>query len=91
MSGKVAPLFDDLPHSKKHAILAGLPHRAMVCAPVAADPAAIADQKFTWQYAIEWRLVRAGTARYDVDSGNHLHSRAICISNLRDWYPSCTA
>lgn len=35
----------------------------VVCSPIAADPAAIVGQKSTWQYAIEWRLVRAGTAR----------------------------
>jgi hypothetical protein len=35
----------------------------VVCSPVSADPAAIAGQKSTWQYAIEWRLVQAGTAR----------------------------
>ena len=35
----------------------------VVCSLVAADPAAITGQKSTWQYAIEWRLVHAGTAR----------------------------
>ena len=31
--------------------------------PVAAEPASAAEQKSAWQYAVEWRLVRAGTAR----------------------------
>ena len=63
MCGKVAPLFDDLPHSKDHAILAGSASPRWWSAPAsAADPAAITSQKSTWQYAIEWRLVRAGTA-----------------------------
>jgi hypothetical protein len=28
-----------------------------------ADPGTASDQKFTWEYGIEWRLVRAGLAR----------------------------
>lgn len=35
----------------------------VVCFPAAADPASAVGEKFSWQYAIEWRLVRAGTAR----------------------------
>ena len=35
----------------------------LVCAPTGAEPASATDQKFTWQYGIEWRLVRAGLAR----------------------------
>jgi hypothetical protein len=36
---------------------------ALFCAPISAEPASATDQKFTWQYGIEWRLVRAGLAR----------------------------
>jgi hypothetical protein len=35
----------------------------LVCAPTGAEPPTATDQKFTWQYAIEWRLIRAGSAR----------------------------
>ena len=35
----------------------------LVCVPTGSEPASVTDQKFTWQYAIEWRLVRAGLAR----------------------------
>jgi Protein of unknown function (DUF3108) len=30
--------------------------------PVASEPVSAHEQKSTWQYAVEWRLVRAGTA-----------------------------
>ena len=35
----------------------------VVCAQAVADTAPAVNQKFAWQYVIEWRLVRAGTAR----------------------------
>ena len=40
-----------------------MPHRGLGQFPTGADPGSASDQKFTWQYGIEWRLVRAGSAR----------------------------
>jgi hypothetical protein len=35
----------------------------LACAPTGAEPASATDQKFTWQFGVEWRLIRAGLAR----------------------------
>ena len=35
----------------------------VVCSPLQPIPQPLPSQKSTWQYAIEWRLVHAGTAR----------------------------
>ena len=59
--GKVAPLFDDLPHSKDHAHSGcSALSRCGLFARRQPIPRPLSDQKFTWQYGIEWRLVRAG-------------------------------
>ena len=34
-----------------------------VCSPVGGAPATVPEQKFTWSYGVEWRLIRAGAAR----------------------------
>ena len=31
----------------------------LACAPTGAEPASATDQKFTWQFGVEWRLIRA--------------------------------